>query len=234
MSTAEPLTGQSVLVVGTGGIAVATARAAAGQGADVVLAGRDRARTRAAAEATGARAETLDLSDDASVAGLAARLGRVDHVVNLAAAPANGPVRDLDRAGLVRAFDAKVFGPTLLAGALDITTSLTLFSGFIAWRPAAGRVAMATANGAVTFLAQALAVELAPVRVNAISPGVVDSGSWDGLGEGKEEFLRATAGRNPARRTGTPDDLARAVLHVLTNPFLTATTLHVDGGGRFA
>ncbi|NYD22569.1 SDR family oxidoreductase [Kineococcus aurantiacus] len=234
MTTSAELTGHSVLVVGTGGIARRTAQSARDAGADVVLAGRDPGRTASAAAAAGARPETVDLSDEGSIAALAGRLGRVDHVVNLAAAPANGPLRDLGHAALVRAFDAKVFGPALLAGRLDIGRSLTLFSGFIAWRPAAERVAMATANGATAFLAQALAVELAPVRVNAISPGVVDSGSWDGLGAAKEGFLAATAERNPARRSGTVDDLAQAALFAMTNPFLTATTLHVDGGGRFA
>lgn len=233
-SSTERLNGASVLVIGTGGIAVATARLAGEAGADVVLAGRDPAKATAAARVAGARAATVDLSDETSVAALADGLGRVDHVVNLAAAPANGPLASLDHASLVRAFDAKVFGPALLAGRLDIAGSLTLFSGFIAWRPAAERVAMATANGAVGFLAQALAVELAPVRVNAISPGVVDSGSWDGLGDGKADFLAATAAGNPARRTGSPDDLAEAALFAMTNPFLTGTTLHVDGGGRLA
>ncbi|WP_432519063.1 SDR family oxidoreductase [Kineococcus sp. SYSU DK006] len=234
----EPLPGQlfgsTVLVLGTGGIAVATARRSAGAGARVVVAGRSPDKVAAAAEAAGAAGEQVDLTDEASIAALAGRLGGVDHVVNLAAAPANVPLAALDHDSLVRAFDAKVFGPALLAGRLPITTSLTLFSGFIAWRPAAERVAMATANGAVAFLAQALAVELAPVRVNAVSPGVVDSGSWDGLGERKEAFLRSTAAANPARRTGTPEDLAEAALFAMTNPFLTATTLHVDGGGRFA
>ncbi|WP_432563018.1 SDR family oxidoreductase [Kineococcus sp. SYSU DK003] len=234
VNTTTPLDGSTVLVVGTGGIAVATARLAAESGADVVLAGRNPDKTGRAAAAAGARSERVDLSEQDSITGLAGRLGAVDHVVNLAAAPANGPLAGLDHRALVRAFDAKVFGPVLLAGALDITTSLTLFSGFIAWRPAAERVTMATANGAVAFLAQSLAVELAPIRVNAVSPGVVDSGSWDGLGEAKAQFLQATAERNPARRTGTPGDLAQAALFAMTNPFLTATTLHIDGGGRFA
>ncbi|WP_249026775.1 SDR family oxidoreductase, partial [Amycolatopsis pretoriensis] len=63
--------------------------------------------------------------------------------------------------------------------------AIALFSGVAAWRPARERVVMATTNGAVAFLAEALAVELAPIRVNAVSPGIVDSGAWDRLGEGK-------------------------------------------------
>jgi NAD(P)-dependent dehydrogenase (short-subunit alcohol dehydrogenase family) len=230
----QRLSGSSVLVIGTGGIAVATARLATQAGATVTVAGRDPEKTAAVARATGARSAVVDLADETSVAALATGVGTVDHVVNLAAAPANGPLHSIDHAGLVRAFDAKVFGPALLAGRLDITGSLTLFSGFIAWRPAADRAVMATANGAVSFLAQALAVELAPVRVNAISPGIVDSGSWDGLGERKAGFLETTAARNPAGRTGTPDDLAEAALFAMTNPYVTGTTLHVDGGGRLA
>lgn len=112
--------------------------------------------------------------------------------------------------------------------------SFLLFSGVAAWRPAPGRSVMATTNGAVAFLAEALAVELAPVRVNALSPGIVDSGQWDRLGDGKDAFLAATAAANPTRRTGTPAQLSAAARSLLTNPFVTGTTLHVDGGGRLA
>ncbi|MFK0220455.1 SDR family oxidoreductase [Streptomyces vinaceus] len=91
---------------------------------------------------------------------------------------------------------------------------------------------MATTNGALAFLVEALAVELAPLRVNAVSPGIIDSGAWDRLGKDKAAFLRGVADRNPARRTGTPDDVVRAVLYAIGNPFVTGTVLHVDGGAR--
>jgi NAD(P)-dependent dehydrogenase (short-subunit alcohol dehydrogenase family) len=95
--------------------------------------------------------------------------------VSTAAVPANGPLRELSADDVRRAFDAKVVGPLLLAGhladRLDPAGSLTFFSGVAAWRPAAGRVVMATTNGALAFLVQALAVELAPVRVNAVGAG---------------------------------------------------------------
>lgn len=91
---------------------------------------------------------------------------------------------------------------------------------------------MATTNGAVSFLAAALAVELAPIRVNAISPGIIDSGAWDALGAARDDLFRDTAARVPARRVGQPADVASAALLALTNPFLTGTTLHVDGGSR--
>ena len=180
--------------------------------------------------------QRLDLGDEASIAELAATVGPVDHVVILAAAHANGPVADLELEAVRRAFDAKVLGPLLLAKHLEIRPggSIVLFSGVAAHRPQPGLVVMATTNGAAEHLAQALAVELAPIRVNAVSPGIVDSGAWDRLGPEKDEFLASTAAANPARRVGTTQDLSEAVVSLLANPFITGTTLHVDGGGRLA
>ncbi|KJY28691.1 SDR family oxidoreductase, partial [Streptomyces sp. NRRL S-495] len=189
-----------------------------------------------------ARTVPVDLADEASVAALAAATGRFDHLVSTAAMPANGPLAELELADIHRAFAAKVYGPLLLAkhlapqAATDTPdgASFTFFSGVAAWRPAPARTVMATTNGALAFLVQALAVEIAPVRVNAVSPGIVDTGAWDGLGPDKAAFLRSVADRNPARRTGTVDDLVGAVRFAMTSPFVTGTVLHVDGGGRLA
>jgi NAD(P)-dependent dehydrogenase (short-subunit alcohol dehydrogenase family) len=129
-------------------------------------------------------------------------------------------------------------GPILLAKHLAPQFrecgAILLFSGVAAWRPAPGLAVMATANGAVSFLAQALAVELAPIRVNALSPGIVDSGQWDRMGDNKAQFFADIAAGNPTRRVGQPADISSAALLALTNPFLTGTTLQVDGGGRLA
>lgn len=231
------LAGQDLLIVGGGsGIARALAADAVAEGATVTLAGRDPQRLAPVAAAVGAATARIDLTDEASIAAFAAVSAPLDHVVSVAAAPANGPVGELDRDAVHTAFDAKVIGPLLLAKHLApvVRGSFLLFSGVAAWRPAPGRSVMATTNGAVAFLAEALAVELAPVRVNALSPGIVDSGQWDLLGDGKDAFLAATAAANPARRTGTPAQLSAAARSLLTNPFVTGTTLHVDGGGRLA
>ncbi|MFI6448622.1 SDR family oxidoreductase [Kitasatospora sp. NPDC050543] len=235
------LEGQRLVIVGAGshtGRRLALAAAAAG--ADLVLAGPDPRKLEWTAGELAAPAQvvSLDLADEASIAGLAARSGRFDHLVSTAAMPANGPLAELELAAVQRAFAAKVFGPLLLAkhlaGQVAEGGSLTFFSGVAAWRPAPGRTVMAAANGALAFLVQALAVEIAPVRVNAVSPGIVDTGSWDGLGADKEAFLRSVAERNPARRVGSTDDLVQAVLFALGNPYVTGTVLHVDGGGRLA
>ncbi|HEY1572626.1 MAG TPA: SDR family oxidoreductase [Pseudonocardiaceae bacterium] len=106
--------------------------------------------------------------------------------------------------------------------------SLTLFSGVAATRIAVGTLAVAITNGAADILARSLALELAPIRVNAVSPGVIDTGAWDAFGEqGKADYFADIAARNPARRIGT---VADGVLFAMTNTFLTGVTLHIDGG----
>lgn len=231
--------GKRLVIVGAGShVGRGLARTASSAGADLVLAGPDTAKldATAAALAGPVLVQRVDLADENSIAGLAARTGSFDHLVSTAAMPANGPIVDLELAAAQRAFAAKVFGPLLLAKHLAAQTndggSFTFFSGVAAWRPAPGRVVMAASNGALAFLVDALAVELAPLRINAVSPGIVDSGAWDGLGQGKEAFLRQVAERNPAGRTGTPEDLIRAVLYAVASPYVTGTVLHVDGGAR--
>ncbi|MFE9583067.1 SDR family oxidoreductase [Nocardia sp. NPDC006044] len=229
--------GKKLVIIGGGsGIGRQIAADAIDAGATVVLAGRNPEAFADLGDRAGSAA--VDLGDEESIARLATEVGEVDYLVSVAAAPANGPVTGLDRAAVTRAFDAKVIGPIMLAKhfgpRLREGGAVLLFSGFAAWRPAPERVVMATTNGAVSFLAQALAVELAPIRVNAISPGIIDSGMWDRLGEGKNDFLAGVAATNPARRVGDPADISAAALLALTNPFVTGTTLHVDGGGRLA
>ena len=232
------LDGKRLLLVGaSSGIGRRIAADAAAAGAHVTLAGRAADQARAAASELEVGHAEVDLREEASITRLAEQVGPLDHVVNLAAAPANGPLAGLTRDAIVQAFDAKVVGALLLAKHLAPLIreggSILLFSGLLAWRPAPGRVVMATANGAVTFLATALAVELAPIRVNALAPGVIDSGAWDRLGDGRDAFFEQTAATVPARRVGRPEDVAAAALLALTNPFMTGTTLHVDGGGRW-
>jgi NAD(P)-dependent dehydrogenase (short-subunit alcohol dehydrogenase family) len=232
------LDGKKLLIVGGGsGIGRQLAADAAAAGASVIIAGRHNPGAATSDQPSITHAQ-VDLGDEASIQRLAEQVGELDYVVSLANNPANGPIVDLDRGALVGAFDAKVFGPILLvkhlAPRLHKDGAILLFSGIVGWRPSAGRVVTATTNGAVSFLAQALAVELAPIRVNALSPGIVDSGAWDAMGEKKDGFFANTAARNPTGRIGQPADITSVVLLALTNPFMTGTTLHVDGGGRLA
>ena len=228
------INGKKLLIIGGGsGIAQRLAADAAAEGATVVLAGR-----RPVESASGFTTAQVDLGDEDSISALAAEVGELDYLVSLAADHANGPVATLDRDAVLGAFDAKVIGPILLAKhfapQLREGGAILLFSGVAAWRPAPGLTVMATTNGAVSFLAEALAVELAPIRVNALSPGIVDSGAWDRMGTDRDGFFDQVAASNPARRIGQPADISSAALLALTNPFLTGTTLHIDGGGRVA
>jgi NAD(P)-dependent dehydrogenase (short-subunit alcohol dehydrogenase family) len=227
---------KTVLVVGRGsGIARAVTLLARSEGARVVVAGRDKTRLTDAYDDPGISAEVVDITDDASIAALAGRLGPVDHVVSTASARARGKLTDLQRENLRLSFDTKVIGPTMLAKYLaeqiNPGGSFVLFSGVHAFKLNVGYLGVGTTNGAVDFLTRWLAVELAPIRVNAISPGVIDTGAWDSLGaEGKRDYFEHISSSNPARRIGTPDDIAGAVLFAMTNSFLTGVTLKVDGG----
>ncbi len=228
---------QSVLVVGRGsGLARAIVLAARDEGAQVIAAGRHQEALAGAYDGEpGVSIETVDLNDEASIAALGERLGTVDHVVSTASSRARGRLADLDRDAVRQSFDTKVLGPLMLAKHLAPRMgkggSFVIFSGVAATKITVGTLAVAITNAAADTLARSLALELAPIRVNAISPGVIDSGAWDALGEQrKADYFAEMSSRNPARRIGTPEDIAQGVLFALTNTFLTGQTLHVDGG----
>jgi NAD(P)-dependent dehydrogenase (short-subunit alcohol dehydrogenase family) len=228
---------QRVLVVGRGsGLARAIVLAVADAGARVVAAGRDQENlTVAYAGETAVSTEAVDLTDEASIAALAERLGPIDHVVSTASARARGRIADLDRDAVRRSFDTKVIGPLMLAKHLaprmNRDGSFVIFSGVAAAKIVVGTMAVAITNAAADALVRSLALELAPIRVNGISPGVIDTGAWDAFGEqGKADYFADISARNPARRIGTPDDIAQGVIFALTSTFLTGQTLHIDGG----
>ncbi len=232
-----PLHDQTILVVGrAGGIARAIAVAARDAGGHVVAAGRDHDSLAAAyAGEPGISTRAVDLTDDASIAALGEQLGRVDHVVSTASARARGRLAELDRAAVRRSLDVKVIGPLMLAKHLAprmrTDGSMVLFSGVAATKITVGTMGIAITNGAADVLIRSLAVELAPIRVNAISPGVIDTGAWDALGERRKAgyFAEVTA-RNPVRRIGCTDDIANSALFAMTSTFLTGHTLRIDGG----
>ena len=233
---ANTLQDKMILVVGRGsGIARAIALRARSEGARVIVAGRDPTKLANSYDDPGISAETIDITDDDSIAALADRVGRVDHVVSTASARARGKLADLQRQNLLQSFDTKVIGPTMLAkhfaSQINPGGSFVLFSGVHAFKLNVGYLGVGITNGAVDFLTRWLAVELAPIRVNAISPGVIDTGAWDAMGDdGKRDYFEHIAAHNPAGRIGTPDDIAAAVLFAMTNAFMTGVTLKIDGG----
>jgi NAD(P)-dependent dehydrogenase (short-subunit alcohol dehydrogenase family) len=227
---------KKILVVGRGsGIARAVTERARAEGAQVVVAGRNAAALAAAYDDPGITADMVDLTDDASIRALAERLGAVDHVVSTASARARGTLAELTREKITLSFDTKVIGPVMLAKYLAPQVnnggSFVLFSGVNAFKVNVGYLGVAITNGAVDFLTRSLAVELAPIRVNAISPGVIDTGAWDTMGQdGKDAYFAHISAANPAGRIGTTHDIADAVLFAMTNTFMTGVMLKIDGG----
>jgi NAD(P)-dependent dehydrogenase (short-subunit alcohol dehydrogenase family) len=235
--SSESLHGQRVLVVGrASGIAAAITAVVRAAGAAVIAVGRDPSGLAAAyGDDPGVTTDVVDLTDESTIAALADRIGSVDHVVSTASARARGRLADLSADAVRRSFDTKVVGPLLLAKhfapRMPATGSFVIFSGVAATKIAVGTLGVALTNAAADTLARSLALELGPIRVNAISPGVIDTGAWDAFGEaGKADYFADISSRNPSRRIGTVDDIAAGVRFALTNTFLTGQTLHIDGG----
>ncbi|MEH3118846.1 MAG: SDR family oxidoreductase [Methylorubrum populi] len=232
------LNGRSVLVVGAGGgIGRATAQAFAQGGARVVAAGRPGAKLDDAVRAAGDRAAALDFTDDAAVAAFFADREPFDHVVVAAASTKTGPVGGLALADARASMDSKFFGAYRIARSAKIRDggSLTFVSGFLSTRPSATSVLQGAINAALEALARGLALERAPVRVNTVSPGLIDTPLYAGMrSEDRQAMFARAAGRLPAGRVGAPEDIAQAILFVATNPFVTGSTVTVDGGGTIA
>ncbi|TIM23255.1 MAG: SDR family oxidoreductase [Mesorhizobium sp.] len=181
----------------------------------------------------------VDITREDQVAALFAGIGDVNHIVSTAAdiEGAYQLLPALDLKAAQRMVESKLYGPLLLAkhGAprLATTGSMTFVSGIAAYRPAARGSVVASVNAALEGLVRALAVELAPIRVNAVSPGWVDTTIWAQVaGDRKDATLAAMAERLPVGRIGQPDDIADAIAFLIGNGFTTGSTLHVEGGHR--
>ena len=234
------LEGRKVIVVGAGsGIGRSVAVAASEAGARLVLAGRTRETLEDTAALLSGPADlrVVDAAVEEEVMAFFQAVGRFDHLVSTASQGVAGPIAKLEAAAIERAFTAKLWAPIFLvkhgAPLISPEGSFAFFSGIRAARPAAGTSITSLVNGGLEAFARAMAVELGPVRVNVISPGIVDSGPfWDRLGaEGRERLFSDFATKSPARRVGKPEDLAAAALFAIVNPFLTGAVLAVDGGG---
>lgn len=220
------LTDSTILVVGGGrGIGADIARRAERAGARVVMAARSGADLR------------IDVTDEATIAEAAKALGKVDHVVSTASAHHDVPVTDLEPAKIQAALDAKILGPLLLAKhfapLMSAGGSFLFFSGVVGWQPKPGTVVKGIANATLGTLVTHLAVELAPLRVNAVAPGITDSGAWDALPDERRRALYdGAAARSLAGRVGSLQDVTDAALWLLGAGWVTGETIHVDGGSR--
>lgn len=229
-----------VLVIGgSSGIGQAAAKAFAEAGAAVTIASRHEDKLAAAAEAIGGnvRVAVLDTTDASAVEAFFADEGEFDHVVVSAAQTPTGAVRELALDAARSALESKFWGAYHVARFARIAQggSLTLVSGFLGTRPSRNAVLQGAINAALESLGRGLALELAPVRVNTVSPGLIATPLWSKLGDdARRDMFQATAERLPARRVGQPEDVARAIVYLAATPFATGSTVLVDGGGAIA
>ncbi|WCM21806.1 SDR family oxidoreductase [Paraburkholderia bryophila] len=228
-----------VLLGGTSGIGLATAHAALAMGASVIVVSSRGQRVAEAVSRLGERASgyTVDLNEQSAVSGLFERIGPFDHLVYSAGdALQTGPLAGMDLDVVRRVFDVRVFGA--IAAVKQATPylrpggSVVLTGGVASLRPQRGWVALAGACSAMEGLVRALAVELAPIRVNLVSPGLVSTPLWANMPDAEREALFAASGDAlPVGYVAEADDVAHAYLYLMTNRYATGQTVVVDGGG---
>lgn len=233
------LQGQSILVVGGGsGIGKATATHSAAAGANVHIASRNAGKLEAAAAEIGHGAtwSSIDMTDETVVKTWAGNLQQLDHLVISASSAAHGKFAELATAPVRAMFDAKFFGPYMVTREvlprINAGGSITFFSGVLSRRPGENCSGLGAVNGAVESLSMALALELGPgIRVNCCSPGMVRSEAYAAVPEEAREAMYQSTGASLAvGRVGFTDEIAHAVIFMMTNSYLTGQVIDVDGG----
>ena len=227
-----------VILGGSSGIGLAVAEQAASQGAKLVIASSNAERVQKAVEKLegNAQGHTLDLTDESAVENFFAKLGAFDHLVFTAGDQLR--LHDLAATDLQearRAFELRYWAALAAVkyGSKSIRKggSIVLTTGVAGQRPHKGWVVAASVCGTIEALTRALALELAPIRVNAVSPGVVRTNLWQNMTAEERERLYESVGSSlPVGRVGEAHDIAQAYLFLMQEEFSTGQTLVVDGG----
>ena len=231
------LKGQTVVIVGgSSGMGLGTAQVAVTHGATVVIASNSQQKLDAALKAIHgqARAIQVDLLDEESVRQLFEQVGQLDHLFITAAPGSRGGFLTQSITSARSYMDGKFWGSYIsayyAAPRMSKHGSITFLSGGLSRRPAKGSSMVTASQAAVEALGKALAVELAPLRVNTILPGGIDTPMWNFLSEDeRKEFLRQNAAV-PAGRIGQPEDVGQAAVFLMMNSFITGSVLEVNGG----
>jgi NAD(P)-dependent dehydrogenase (short-subunit alcohol dehydrogenase family) len=223
-----------VIVGGASGIGLATAKLFAARRARVTIVGRDREKLTRAVRSLGSygEGEAFDASDRAALDAFFARIGPIDHLILAASAGEGaGPFAALEAGALRRGFEGKFWVHWHAAQSalphIGEGGSITFVTAASSRKAGPGSSGLAAINGALESLARTLARELAPLRVNAVSPGVVDSPWWADKPAGMFEAASRSA---PLARPGRVEEVAEAIAFVVDNRFVTGVVLDVDGG----
>ena len=229
---------QVVIFGGSSGIGLATARAAVAQGARVTIVGRSIEKLNAARNELGdVKTVAADAADEPAVKRVFDDLPAVDHILNAAGSFVGGTVLENSAEFYRAAFEARLWGSfhIVRAAASKIQSggSVVLTGGVSTARPAAGAWATSVATAAAEQMARALALELAPIRVNAVSPGWTDTTMWDGVFQSsKTEILRSVAEKLLTKRIASAEEIAQAVIFLMSNDSVTGEIINVEGGAR--
>jgi NAD(P)-dependent dehydrogenase (short-subunit alcohol dehydrogenase family) len=231
-----------VIIGGTSGIGLAAARRLLADGLQVTIAGRSKQRLDAASKTLGGKAQAilLDAADPIEVRNFFAKVGAIDHLVlALGSGRGMGAFATLDLGEVRRGFEEKVWPHLSCAQAalphLRKDGSITFVTAVSGQMAAPGTAGLAAANGALAVVTPVLAAELRPLRVNAVSPGVVDTPWWDFLDAEQRRGAFADYGkRSLVGRVGAPDDIAKAIAFLIEDSFVTGHVLVCDGGLRLA
>jgi NAD(P)-dependent dehydrogenase (short-subunit alcohol dehydrogenase family) len=232
----------TVIVGGSSGIGLATARHFLASGARVTITGRNETRLVEASRQLGPEAQVVRMDATAvdALPAQFAQIGKFDHLVlALGSGKGVGPFATVPLDDVKAGFEEKVYAHFATAQAalpfLNATGSLTFVSGLAALAAMPGTAGIGAANAAVAMLVPILAVELKPLRVNGVCPGVIDTPWWAAVpNEQKQAIFEGYASKTPVGRVGRPDDVAQAIAFLIANDFMTGHMLVCDGGLRLS
>jgi NAD(P)-dependent dehydrogenase (short-subunit alcohol dehydrogenase family) len=237
--TISPLTNKRVIILGaSSGIGLATAKAATAEGAGVVIVSSNRQRIDQALKElpAGSEAHAVNLSQEQNIKAFFDSIGNFDHLVYCAGENLSlAPIADTDIDQARQFFTVRFWGAyttvKYAASHINAGGSIGLMGGNAGLRPDKGWTVASSICGAMEGLNRALAVELAPIRVNLVAPGVVRTGLWDGMpATDRESYFKTLADALPVHRIGTPEDIARAYIYLMKQGYCTGQQLVVDGG----